>query len=249
MIRAASIGVVVSDTTRLIATAAVIVRANSRNNWPTWPPMKISGTNTAIRLKEIDSTVKPTSPAPISAAWNGGTPSSTCRAIFSTTTMASSTTKPVATVSAINERLSSRNPARYMIASVPSSDTTTATAGIVVAFQLRRNRLTTSTTSSVATSSVTSTSLSEARIVVVRSVAICSLMSAGRSACNEGIWAFSASTTATILAPGWRLIRIGTACLPLTSPIVRTSSGPSTTAAMSLSRTTVLLRAAITSEA
>ena len=61
--------------------------------------------NTAISDRLIDSTVKPTSFAPSSAASRGGTPASMWRDVFSRTTMASSTTKPVAMVSAISDRL------------------------------------------------------------------------------------------------------------------------------------------------
>jgi len=50
--------------------------------------------------------VKPTSLAPRSAACIRGMPSSMCREMFSTTTIASSTTNPVATVNAISERMS-----------------------------------------------------------------------------------------------------------------------------------------------
>ena len=55
------------------------------------------------------------------------------RETFSSTTIASSTTKPVATVSAISDRLSSEKPARYITPNVPISDTGTATVGISAA--------------------------------------------------------------------------------------------------------------------
>ena len=67
--------------------------------------------------------------------------------MFSITTMASSTTKPVAMVSAIRERLSRLYPKRYMTAHVPMSDTGTATPGISVARPLRRKTNTTTMTS------------------------------------------------------------------------------------------------------
>ncbi len=70
------------------------------------PPIIRIGMKTAIRLMLIDTTVKPTSRAPRSAACILGTPFSMCRTQFSSTTMASSTTKPVAMVSAIRERVS-----------------------------------------------------------------------------------------------------------------------------------------------
>ena len=54
----------------------------------------------------MDRTVKPISRAPVMAASIGGMPASRWRITFSTTTMASSTTNPVATVRAMSERLS-----------------------------------------------------------------------------------------------------------------------------------------------
>ncbi len=53
--------------------------------------------------------------------------------MFSIITMASSTTKPVAMVSAISDRLSSEKPHRYMTASVPTSDSGTDRLGMMVA--------------------------------------------------------------------------------------------------------------------
>ena len=50
--------------------------------------------------------MKPISSAPRKAASMGIMPFSMCRLMFSTTTMASSTTNPVATVRAISDRLS-----------------------------------------------------------------------------------------------------------------------------------------------
>ena len=96
---------VVSEIASEIKIATDKVTANSRNNRPTMPPMSKIGMNTAINDKLIDSTVKPTSRAPRSAARTGATPFSMWRDTFSRTTMASSTTKPVAMVSAISERL------------------------------------------------------------------------------------------------------------------------------------------------
>ncbi len=55
-------------------------------------------------------------------------------------TMASSTTKPVAMVSAISDRLFRLKLARYMTANVPMSDSGTERLGMMVAGTLRRNR-------------------------------------------------------------------------------------------------------------
>ena len=53
--------------------------------------------------------------------------------MFSTMTIASSTTKPVAMVSDISDRLSTEKPNRYMPASVPTSDSGAARLGVSVA--------------------------------------------------------------------------------------------------------------------
>ena len=72
--RAHIIGVVVSDTTSEIMIATDSVIANSRKRRPTMPPISRMGMNTATSERLIESTVKPTSRAPMSAAWNRGMP-------------------------------------------------------------------------------------------------------------------------------------------------------------------------------
>ncbi len=103
--RAHSIGVSVSETTSEIAIATASVIANSWNRRPTTSPMNSSGISTAISDTVSEIRVKPICLAPSSAACSRGLPSSRCRATFSSITIASSTTKPVAMVSAIRVRL------------------------------------------------------------------------------------------------------------------------------------------------
>ncbi len=69
-------GVSVSDTKAEISTVMDTVVANSRNRRPTMPPISSSGMNTAIRLMEMETTVKPISPAPLKDASIGLMPSS-----------------------------------------------------------------------------------------------------------------------------------------------------------------------------
>ncbi len=69
------------------------------------PPMKSSGMSTATSETVSETIVKPICSAPLSAASNGLSPASMKRAMFSIITIASSTTKPVAIVSAISDRL------------------------------------------------------------------------------------------------------------------------------------------------
>ena len=100
------IGVRVSETsieTRIVTDTVI---PNSRNSRPTIPPIRNSGMNTAMSERLIDTIVKPISPAPLIAASIGLSPSSIWRSMFSSMTIASSTTKPTAIVSAISDRLS-----------------------------------------------------------------------------------------------------------------------------------------------
>src|SRR2546425_631710 len=90
--------------------------------------------------------------------------------MFSIITIASSTTKPVEMVSAMRDRLSRLKPSRYITPNVPTSDSGTATLGMMVALRLRRKRNSTITTSATVSISSNFTSRTEARIVVVRSV-------------------------------------------------------------------------------
>ena len=104
--REAIIGVSVSETKAETAIVMAIVTENSRNRRPMMPPIISSGISTAISEMEIEMMVKPISPTPFSAAWNGFSPSSMWRVMFSSITIASSTTKPTAMVNAISDRLS-----------------------------------------------------------------------------------------------------------------------------------------------
>ena len=126
--------------------------------------------------------------------------------MFSIITIASSTTKPVAIVSAIIVRLLSEKPARYMTPNVPTSDSGTEKLGMIVAGRLRRNRKITSTTSTTASISSNWTSSTEARTVMVRSVSVVTSTAAGIDAVSCGSIALTRSTTSMTFAPGWRWI-------------------------------------------
>src|SRR3954465_7567874 len=177
------IGVNVSDTTADVTTAMVNVSANSRNMRPTRPDMNNSGMNTAISDTVSEITVKPISLAPFNDASMTDSPSSMWRTMFSIITMASSTTKPVPIVSAINDRLSRLNPEKYMMPKLVISDSGSATPAINVAPSDRRNNSTTSVTSTTLKTSVNCTSRTEARIVDVRSLTTVSWTPAGIARC------------------------------------------------------------------
>ena len=85
--------------------------------------------------------------------------------MFSTTTMASSTTMPMASTRPNSDRLFSEKPKAAITAKVPTSETGMARIGIIAARQLCRKTITTSTTSTMASNRVFSTSVIEARDV------------------------------------------------------------------------------------
>ena len=195
-------------------TAMVSVSANSRNMRPTRPVMNNSGMNTAISDIVSEITVKPISLAPRSAAFNGGSPSSMWRTMFSIITMASSTTKPVPMVSAISDRLSSEKPANHITPKVAISDSGSATPAMKVARNVRRKIKTTSTTRPTLSTSVNCTSWMEARMVSVRSLTMVSAAPAGIVRCRRGSSARRRCTVSITLAPGWRCTSMTTAGLP-----------------------------------
>ena len=135
--------------------------------------------------------------------------------MFSIITIASSTTKPVATVSAISERLSSDMPVKAITPNVPISDNGTATDGMIVAHSRRRNTKITATTRKMVRIRVNCTSSTEARMVMVRSANTSRWTSAGNTACSSGRMLRICSTVCTMLAPGWRRMSSSTAGLPL----------------------------------
>jgi ribosomal protein L18 len=131
--------------------------------------MNSSGMKAATSEMLIESTVKPICCAPSIVARSGDMPFSRLRKQFSIITMASSTTKPTETASAISERLSIEKPATHIIAQVPASDSGTVTPAASVAAARRRNTNTTSITSAMVAINVSCMSRTLARIVCVRS--------------------------------------------------------------------------------
>ncbi len=180
------------------------VRANSRNNRPTTSPMNRSGIKTAMSEMVRERMVNTICFDPLSAASSGESPFSIYRAMFSIITIASSTTKPVEIVSAINVRLFRLNPIRYMTPKVPTSDSGTAAAGMTVADRVRRNRKITMITSATASISSNCTSRTDARMEIVRSVSTVTWTDDGSALCNCGNSFLMRSTTSMTLAPGCR---------------------------------------------
>ena len=94
-------------------------------------------------------------------AWRGLRPASMLRSTFSTTTMASSTTMPMASTRPNSVRVLMVKPRASSTAKVPTTDTGTASSGMIDARQVCRKTMTTSTTSSTASIRVCTTLLIE----------------------------------------------------------------------------------------
>ncbi len=159
--RAVIRGVRVSDTSPEARMATTMVTANSRKMRPTRPDMNTSGMNTAASDTVIETMVKLIWRALVRVAWSAFSPSSMRRTVFSRNTMASSTRKPMARVSAIRVRLFRLYPSARIATNVRSSDNGSATAGIRVSRARPRKTKITRTTRVKAMSRVSCTSATE----------------------------------------------------------------------------------------
>ena len=162
--------------------------------------------NTAISDRLIESTVKLTSEPPRRAASRGSIPASMWRTMFSTTTTASSTTKPVAMVSAISEEdCRCCSPSRHIRPEAAEDGQQQdrrryqrgARGGC-------RNTNTTPITSNTAKNNVRSVSPTAADTDCERSDAMCTSMLGGRVAVIEGntFTRSAGQRCLMILAPG-----------------------------------------------
>ncbi|MNO96108.1 hypothetical protein D3C76_877700 [compost metagenome] len=152
----------VSATMPDTITAPARVRANSRNSVPVSPPIKPIGAYTAARVRVMAITGPAISRAPASAAATGDLPSSIWRCTFSTTTMASSTTRPMASTIASKVSRFRLKPNSSIRPAAPSIDSGMATTAITTLRSEPRHSQMTSTTISMASTRVRSTSSIEA---------------------------------------------------------------------------------------
>src|SRR6185437_10278111 len=141
-------------------TETTIVIANCLYICPVMPPTNATGMNTAHRTRTIATSALATCRMARSAATAGRTCSAAMmRSTFSITTMASSTTIPMASTRPNSVSRLMEKPSRRMPKNAPTMDTGTATNGMSVARQLWRNTNTTSVTRNSASTSVSTTSL------------------------------------------------------------------------------------------
>src|SRR6266850_35391 len=105
------------------------------------PPMKATGRKTDDRISAMATTGPETSCIAWIVAWRGARPRSMCCSTASTTTIASSTTRPIASTKANSDSVLIEKPNKGNTANVPTSDTGTAIIGISVARQLCRKTI------------------------------------------------------------------------------------------------------------
>ena len=124
-----------------MATEKAIVSANCRNNIPVVPGKSATGTNTATSTSEVAITAPATSFIATDAALCGSVmPSTMCRSTFSITTMASSTTRPVASVIPKSVSVLMEKPSNFTKMNVPINDTGMVIAGMNVLRQSCKNK-------------------------------------------------------------------------------------------------------------
>src|SRR5438552_13229635 len=168
---------------------------------PVVPGKKDTGTNTEMSTREVATTALETSAIAAEVAacglvWSA----SMCRWAFSMTTIASSTTSPVARV--IPKRVSEfiEKSKSLMNANVPISETGIVTAGIIVARQSSKKRKITMMTMRIASSSVVTTSLTDSPTTVVVSKAITYLIPGGKDLESSSSAALAFLSTSSALA-------------------------------------------------
>ncbi len=168
---------------------------------PVVPGKNETGMNTEMSTSDVAMTAPVTSAMALEVAWWGSlSPSVICRCTFSITTMASSTTRPVASVmpNRVSELI--EKPKTLINAKVPTSETGIVTAGMMVARQSCRNRKMTTITMTIASPSVRTTSRMESPTTVVVSKAITYFMPGGKVFDTLARAALASRSTSSALA-------------------------------------------------
>ncbi len=152
--RAHCVGLSVAAFTALIKAVAAMTSANWRYICPVIPGMNAGGINTDISTSVTPRIGANSSCIAAMLAWRGLLPRSMCWTVPSTTTMASSTTMPMASTTAKSVSRLMVKPIADMAAKEPMIVTGTVVAGTRVARQSCRNSTMTSSTSTPASNRV-----------------------------------------------------------------------------------------------
>ena len=157
--------------------------------------------------------------------------------MFSSTTIASSTTRPMASTRPSRVNTLIEKPATYITKKAPVSDTGIATTGINVVRQSRRKEKITRITSPKARKIVCCTSRIDRLMYFVVSKPIATSMSAGRSFLICGMRRWNSSAISILLAPGCGRTTTATIGTPSRFSTVRRLLAPSSAVPISRNRT------------
>ena len=201
----------VVDTIMMMDT----IQPSCRNIIPAIPEIMVSGRNTHSMVRVDAITEIPTSAVPCTAASLGFSPRSRCEVTFSSTTMASSTTMPIAMDRALMEMILSVLPVpnRYSkdARRAIGMDSTTMS----VPFSRPRKRNTTSITTRKVIRMVSFRELMVRRILEELSTTVVILTSAGRVFSRRASSFFTLRITSTVLYPDCFWIIIWAPRVPL----------------------------------
>ena len=125
--------------------------------------------------------------------------------MFSRTTIASSTTKPIASTSASKVKVLMVNPAKAIMAKVPIKLTGMVMMGMIEARKVRRKTKITKATRTTASMMVWNTFLMERSMNTELSLATLMAMSPGKSAFSRGIISRTPLDNSKGLAVAWRI--------------------------------------------
>ena len=168
------------------------------------PGMKAVGTNTDSSTS-VMAMIGPVTWVIAFSVASAGVRCGSCSRICSTastTTMASSTTMPMASTSASSDTVLAEKPSASITAKVPISATGTAMIGIRVARRLPRKTKTTMATRTKASISVFLTLWMVAATNTVVSYMTSEATSSGKRGFSSSSFRFTASAVASALAPG-----------------------------------------------
>ncbi len=140
------------------STEIAMVRANCWYIWPVRPPTNATGMNTADRISAMPMTGADTSFMAWMVASRGAMPCSMWCMTASTTTMASSTTMPMARTRPNMDSVFTEKPSIGKKMNVPMMETGTVRSGMIVARRLCRKMNTTRVTRMRASTNVFSIS-------------------------------------------------------------------------------------------
>ncbi len=181
--------------------------------------MKPTGTNTAARMRAIATTGPETSSMALRVADFGSIPCSMWCITASTTTIASSTTMPIASTRPSSESTLIEKPIRGKKMNAPTRETGTVISGMRVARQFCRNTNTTRMTRATASKRVWTISLMPSSTGRVVSSEIVYSMSRGKRWDRSFIVALIRLATSRAFVPGiWKTAMTAEAC-PLWRPI------------------------------